>query len=320
MFISSKLKKFTCISFSKLNCELMTNNGQKFSSKATVNSLYHNYASFLLKREINEPYESVRHILQHALGLGNRKTDFEMSLNQKVSTFDHKIVSQLIRRRLKHEPVQYIVGEWDFMDWTFQMRAPVLICRQDTELLVEHSLRIIREKWRENPAMKIQVVDVGCGSGVIGISVSLYLERELREGLLKLLMVDRMEECLQLTTMNATSLLPPSHFDWEVMKCDITDGGDVGMLFSRMEESDCDLSIFISNPPYLNNNEMTRQKELEWEDEKSLVGGGERGEELVLRLMDIWLESFSSSKCQISDLVMEIDELILEAGYSMGRS
>ena len=64
-------------------------------------------------------------------------------------------------------PLQYITGEQEFMGFTFHVNTKVLIPRQDTEVLVAETVAIINEKKKKGCC----VLDLGCGSGVIGISI-----------------------------------------------------------------------------------------------------------------------------------------------------
>lgn len=80
---------------------------------------------------------------------------------------------RLIDVRAGGTPVQYITGEQEFMGITFKVNNSVLIPRQDTETLVEEAIRVISEaNAAKNPPMGgWRVLDLCCGSGVIGISL-----------------------------------------------------------------------------------------------------------------------------------------------------
>ena len=301
--ISSKMGLF--LKCPKLNFLLSSILFKNFSYQVTVSSLYSNYITLLLEKQVNEPEESVRHILMHGLSLGRRRTDFEVNLDKKVSTKDHRRLGDMIRRRLKHEPIQYIIGEWDFMDFVFKMRPPVLICRPDTELLVEESLKILKEEldqkiidMRESnnthkTRQRVRIVDLGCGSGVIGVSVAKYLssyiferrkENEMVNHEIKLVMVDCLREAVELSIENANEILKEDQVRWEVVKCDLKENYDVKELVDKLKkekENDQDMiSITISNPPYLPSSNhknpspslSSLQKELLFEDRNSLIG------------------------------------------------
>lgn len=75
----------------------------------------------------------------------------------------------LLGRRLKREPLQYILGETEFMGLVFEVTPCVLIPRPDTEALVEAILDLEEERADTHP---IQVADIGTGSGAIAISLA----------------------------------------------------------------------------------------------------------------------------------------------------
>lgn len=76
-------------------------------------------------------------------------------------------MNKMIERRKKGEPLQYILGETEFMSLDFFVREGVLIPRSDTEILVETVIDKIGDK-------KIIVADICTGSGCIGISIAHY--------------------------------------------------------------------------------------------------------------------------------------------------
>ena len=69
-------------------------------------------------------------------------------------------------RRCKGEPLQYILGEWEFYSLPFTVGEGVLIPRADTEILVDETLRLLEDV--ANP----RVADLCAGSGCIGISIA----------------------------------------------------------------------------------------------------------------------------------------------------
>lgn len=74
-----------------------------------------------------------------------------------------------VQRRMKREPLQRILGTTEFMSLPFEVHAGVFIPRPDTEVLVETAERWLVARPLEEP---LQVLDLGCGSGVIGVSLA----------------------------------------------------------------------------------------------------------------------------------------------------
>ncbi len=99
-----------------------------------------------------------------------------------------------IERRASREPLQYILGSTEFMALPFFARPGVFVPRPDTEVLVEHAERKLRALALHEPAL---VLDLCCGSGVIGVSIA---KRVPNAGVTA---VDVSEAAVELTADNA---------------------------------------------------------------------------------------------------------------------
>ena len=74
-------------------------------------------------------------------------------------------LDDLLERRLRGEPLAYIIGEWDFYGITLEINQDVLIPRQDTEIVVERALSLL------DGVRSPRILDLCCGSGAIGIAI-----------------------------------------------------------------------------------------------------------------------------------------------------
>lgn len=100
------------------------------------------------------------------------------------------------RRRLAGEPLQYVLGHWPFRSLDLDVDGRVLIPRPETEELVDHALAELARLDVATPT----VLDLGCGSGAIGLSIALELERRgLRPSVL---CVDASEAALEVARAN----------------------------------------------------------------------------------------------------------------------
>lgn len=93
-------------------------------------------------------------------------TALRMSYNQAVTDEVVLQCQKTVERRNFGEPLQYILGECEFFGLTFSVGKGVLIPRQDTELLVETALELIKDK--KTP----KVLDLCSGSGCVAISIA----------------------------------------------------------------------------------------------------------------------------------------------------
>lgn len=90
-------------------------------------------------------------------------TFYYMHMDDDLTLEQVKEYESVLKKRGEHVPLQYITGEQEFMGLPFRVNSAVLIPRQDTEVLVEEALKMIR------PGMK--VLDLCTGSGCILISI-----------------------------------------------------------------------------------------------------------------------------------------------------
>ena len=154
----------------------------------------------------------------------------------------------LIERRLKGEPVAYILGEREFYSLNFKVTPAVLIPRPDTELLVELALTHIP------PGQPCQVLDLGTGSGAIAISIAKH------RPLASVTAVDQSPDALAVARENAAALGAGNvtfvHSDWY--------GALTGKKFD----------VIVSNPPYIEANDAhLKQGDLRFEPLSALASG-----------------------------------------------
>ena len=85
---------------------------------------------------------------------------------QNIDKIQEEFISSILKKRIKREPLAYIFNEWDFYGETFYLDKNSLIPRQDTELIID---LVIKQFDKES---KLNILDLGTGSGVIGITLS----------------------------------------------------------------------------------------------------------------------------------------------------
>ena len=114
-------------------------------------------------------------LVRHATGL-DRAGIFAQSKDLLTPTEYHDL-RRLTLRRMQGEPLPYILGEWEFLGFSFRVTPAVMIPRPETETLVEEALT-----WREhrlnNGEGAITIVDVGTGSGCIAVALASRLPHD----------------------------------------------------------------------------------------------------------------------------------------------
>ena len=90
--------------------------------------------------------------------------------NQTVTLYHQEKINDIINRRKKGEPLQYILGKWDFYDLSFSVGEGVLIPRPETEILVDFAFEKLKEV--KNPV----VYDLCSGSGCIGLTIAKHFK------------------------------------------------------------------------------------------------------------------------------------------------
>jgi len=193
------------------------------------------WAADVLKRgRIDESRLSAELLLCHLLECERLRLylDFDKILEREE--LDRFV--ELIRRRLAHEPVQYITGEADFMGLKFSVDPRVLIPRPETEILVEEMLFYSRRRGPE----PMTVLDVGAGSGNISIAVAHYLPQ------VSVVALDVSVDALEVAAENVNRHQLSERVG--LMRCDVGGGG-----LPFRENS---FHAVLSNPPYIPAGEM----------------------------------------------------------------
>lgn len=174
----------------------------------------------------NEILYILSEILEKDISFLLAHKDLELSFEQVASFED------IIARRLKKEPLWYILKKVNFYGLDFHLEKDVLIPRDDTELLVDKALEL-KDKYEIN-----RVLDLCCGSGAIGIS---FAKNVKDKSSLKVLLSDISKTCVDLVDRNIAL-----HNLKDVCKVVKSD------LFSNVEGK---FDLIISNPPYISKDE-----------------------------------------------------------------
>ena len=216
-------------------------------------------------------------LIRHVLGID--RATFFWDLDEPVTDSDRQHLDDLVVRRLRREPLNYITGFREFYGLSFEVSDSVLIPRQETELLVETVISLARS--RPKPEMKI--CDVGTGSGAIAISLAVNLP------FAEITAIDISQSALDIADANRR-----------------THGVYNRVALRRgnlLEPVDFKPEIIVSNPPYIPMGDLSLlQPEIQYEPRVALDGGTD-GLELIRGLLSQSLDKVSSTGA----ILFEID-------------
>lgn len=150
-------------------------------------------------------------------------------MTERDRLYDLPALEAAVVRRLSREPLQYILGEWEFMGCSFAVSPDCLIPRPDTEILVETALELLPRNAR--------VADLCTGSGCIAVSTLVHRPDVTADAL------ELYPKTLALAAENAARNGVSDRFT--PIKADLLDGGR-DLLKPRAP-----YDAILSNPPYI---------------------------------------------------------------------
>lgn len=135
----------------------------------TVLALLEWTTHYLRERSFEESRLNAELLLAHALRLP--RLGLYLQFDRPLSARELALFKKLLLRRMTHEPVQYILGETEFMGLPFEVTPAVLIPRPETENLVEESIRWLKSSG----SAEGRILEIGTGSGNIAVALGKFL-------------------------------------------------------------------------------------------------------------------------------------------------
>lgn len=161
---------------------------------------------------------------------GFDKTFIYINLDYELSKEQYEKFVHYINRRLKNEPIAYIINKCEFMGMDFELNKDTLIPRPDTEILVEKCIEIINQNNIKT------VLDIGTGSGAIAISIAKYCKD------VNVLAVDINKNALDMANKNAN----------------LNNVSNISFLQSDLFDKVVDnFDMIVSNPPYIKTEDIS---------------------------------------------------------------
>lgn len=195
-------------------------------------------------------------LLEAAAGI--TKAGYLLDPDKQLSASEYELFDGFLKRRMQHEPCQYIIGQTEFYGLSFLVNEHVLIPRQDTELLVEETLKTTAEDSR--------VLDLCTGSGAVAVAIKHSRPDAAVTAL------DISKEALETAKKNAEK-----------------NGCGIEFLVSDLFEdlgAERKFDVIVSNPPYISETEYeTLMPEVKDHEPSLALLAGEEGLDIYRRLI-----------------------------------
>jgi release factor glutamine methyltransferase len=182
---------------------------------------------------------------------------------QELTSRQGEVLAQLVERRLKREPLAYILGHKEFFGIDLAVRPGVLIPRPETELLVEHTLFTAMSHIEETG--ELVITEAGAGTGAISINLAIHLPMAR----------------IYATELHPQALAVAEH---NIHRHNVADRVTLlpGDLLEPVPET---ANIIVANLPYISGDAIDGlQPEVLWEPREALDGGPD-GLDVIRRLM-----------------------------------
>jgi len=223
----------------------------------TVLEVLNAATSYLQKQGVESPRLNAEHLLANELGMSKRM-DLYLAFDRPLGEKERAPLRELVKRRSEGVPLQHLLGTVEFLGYEFLCDARGLIPRPETEELVELVLK-------SAPAAQ-SFLDVGTGSGVIGLTLA------LKKTDARVVACDLSPQALALAAENRTRHGIDSRV--ELIESD---------LLASVKGS---FDAIIANLPYIPTAEIPGLAREVLHDPVSALDGGEDGLRLIERLAD----------------------------------
>lgn len=242
---------------------------------------------FLKGQDVPDAQLDAWYLMEYCTGMS--RTQYFVRQTEEMDAEEEERYREVLTKRGKRIPLQYITGEQEFMGFSFSVNEHVLIPRQDTEVLVEEALHLINDGQ--------SVLDMCTGSGCIIISLAKFRDITAKAA-------DISKEALKVASLNAKK----HERTIEFLESD---------LFEKIDGVyDC----IVSNPPYITSAEVEKlMPEVREHEPLSALDGTEDGLYFyreIIRDAKAHLKTEGWLLFEIGwDQGISVSELMTEAGY-----
>ena len=178
----------------------------------------------------NEVSSFFRLLIEYKLNI--KPVELALAPNQTISKTIQEQFDEVIKRLIREEPIQYIIGETEFIGLTFKVNKHTLIPRPETEELVQWMIDEISNSSIQQPT----ILDIGTGSGCIAVS----LAKSLPDA--KVYAIDISKNALNVAKENAFL----NNVEVNFIQADILNQKNWNLGFGNLV-----FDLIVSNPPYV---------------------------------------------------------------------
>lgn len=228
-------------------------------------------SSVLSDAGVQQPRIDAELIVSHCLGLD--RSVLPMNPQETLSDAQLQQVRRLAKRRQSREPIQYILGHWEFWSIDLVVKEGALIPRPETEALVETAIEELRGRSGLAPSTRPLIIDIGTGSGAIAIALATELSGEC-----KIVATDISRAALEVAEVNVSRM--GLEHTVALVCCDMADALSPSVFTQRVE-------LIICNPPYIRSKDLKRlQPEISQFEPAIALDGGASGLDFYPRLIE----------------------------------
>lgn len=216
--------------------------------------------------------------------------------SDELSDENIKKVDEIVLRRKKYEPLQYILGKWNFFGFDFEVGEGVLIPRDDTEVVLELCLQYLDTLKKDG----VKVVDLCAGSGAISVAIQKISKADVTAVELSDKAYNFLEKNIKLNNAFVTPFK-----------------GDVFNCFKEFKDNSIDL--IVSNPPYIISSDIADlQAEVKQEPAMALDGGAD-GYDFYRAIIRDWSSKIKKGGCLAFELgegqAEYVSNLMINTGF-----